>query len=140
MKLWNDIIGDSMAFLIVIVSLAIFVFIAKFVMDNLDMFQQTFAIHFNLPYLGHYTSRPIQFMYMIALSVLVGALATGIPGWLANSRLRGVVRKQRKEIENLQRELESLRQPPVETRPLTEPTLEEKAEKPATPSDWREEI
>lgn len=93
------------------------------------MFQQAFIIHLTIPYVGHYASQPIQFMYLIAMSVFMGALATAIPGWIVNTRLRRIVKKQGKELENLQKELESFKQPPedskLEIKPIPERPSEE---------------
>ncbi|HWP48343.1 MAG TPA: LapA family protein [Candidatus Limnocylindrales bacterium] len=100
--------------LIILLTLGILLAIVNFVLNNLEMFQQAFVIHFNLPYLGNYASQPIQFAYLIAACILIGALATAIPGWLVNIRLIRVIKKQKKELENLQKELDSLKPPPTE--------------------------
>jgi hypothetical protein len=99
---------------VILLTLGILLAIVNFVLNNLEMFQQAFVIHFNLPYVGDYASRPIQFVYLIAACILIGALATAIPGWLVNVRLIRVIKKQKKELENLQKELESLKSPPTE--------------------------
>ena len=109
---------------IVILILLVLLFIVTFVLNNLEMFQQAFIIHFNIPYVGHYASQPIQFVYLIAGCILIGALVTAIPGWFVNIRLLRMIKKQRKELENLQKESESLKTPSVATEPGIEPLSE----------------
>jgi hypothetical protein len=119
---------------LVLIFLALF-FIVKFVLTNRAMFETTFDIILTDPFnIWSHTWEDVQFMYVIAGSVLLGAVLVAIVTWGLDTRRKFKLRSMRKELKRLQGELQqaqTLRQaqvsekkpgPSTEISPEEEPT------------------
>lgn len=101
------------AFLVaVVVALAII-----FMIQNMEELAHPLSIRLNL-FLFKLQSTPYATYLVILLSFFVGLLAASLLGLVERFRLRGELRKRDKEIRDLNRELNSLRNLPITGDPL----------------------
>ena len=88
----------------------ILVFIVDFVLSNLTMFQTPFDIVFRVPLTQwSHTWEDVDFMYILAGSVLLGALAVALSTWVFDTRRKLKLRGMRKELKRLQKSLEEVK-------------------------------
>ncbi|MBD3309402.1 hypothetical protein GF339_23595 [candidate division KSB3 bacterium] len=101
-----------------IVVVLIFMIVVNFVLSNLSMFQTPFDIVLTLPLTGwSHTLEGVQFMYIIAGSVLVGALVIAVSTWVFDAKRKMKVKHLRKEQKRLQEAVNTLNAslPPEDT-------------------------
>lgn len=123
--------------IILVVVLLIFMFVVDFVLTNVEMFRASFDIVIGVPLFKRwsYTLEGIEFMYIIAGSVLLGALVVALGTWVLDVKRKLKLRNTRKELKRLQQAIQEAKSslPP-----------EEEAETPkadeAAPSPTPEEI
>jgi hypothetical protein len=95
--------------LIVVVALLVFILVVNFVLDNQDMFKQTFNIKLTLPFpfaKWSHTWTEIQFISIIAGSLLLGALIIVMTTLGLDTKRALKIRSMRKELKQLQEALQ----------------------------------
>jgi len=83
-----------------------------FMVQNIEPLSHPLAIRLNLLFVN-FKSTPHATYLVILLAFFVGLLAASILGFSERFRLRRLVRQKQKEIQNLSRELDSLRNLPL---------------------------
>ncbi len=95
---------------IVVVALLVCILVVNFVLDNQEMFKQTFNIKLTLPFpfaKWSHTWTEIQFIYIIAGSLLLGALIIAITTLGLDTKRALKIRSMRKELKQLQEALQT---------------------------------
>ena len=120
--------------ILVLVLLAL-LFIVDFVLTNLTMFQAPFDIVIRVPFTPwDHKWEGVPFMYIIAGSVLLGALVIVLSTWVLDTRRKLKIRSQRKELKHLQSELQEAKAVlPHEETATKDETPEEQEEPSVTP-------
>jgi hypothetical protein len=117
--------------LIVVVALLVFILVVNFVLDNQDMFKQTFNIKLTLPFpfaKWSHTWTEIQFISIIAGSLLLGALIIVITTLGLDTKRALKIRSMRKELKQLQEALQKAQASLETQKPIREeqpPAVEE---------------
>ncbi len=115
--------GFTLIVIVILVSsLLLFLFIVNFVLVNRVMFETKYDIVITLPGWSH-TWEGVQFMYIIAGSVLLGALIIAITTLGLDAKRILKLRHLRKELQSLQEALQKAQQSvqAVETKNPEEP-------------------
>jgi len=129
---------------ILAVSLLICLFIVDFVLMNKAMFEQPFTISISFPFLPwSHTWEGVQFMYIIAISALLGAALIAFTTLVLDTKRVLKVRSMSKELKRLQQalqEAQSLHEATVQEEqeiiaPVEEPSAEENAPTLASPEE-----
>jgi putative membrane protein len=102
-----------------------------FMIQNMDELSHPLAIRLNL-FFYKFQTTPFATYLVILVAFFAGLLSASLLGLVERFRLRGELRRRAKEIDDLNRELNSLRNLPITGDPLSP------GEKPA-PSPEREE-
>ncbi len=77
--------------------------LVDFVLRN-PMFVETFVIKIGIPFTQiEYTKEHVEFIYIIAASILLGALVIAVSTWVLDARRKLKVRSLRKELKSLQK-------------------------------------
>lgn len=93
--------------IILVVTLIILVCVVNFVLTNIQMFQAPFDIVISLPLTGwSHTWEGVNFMYIIAASILLGALIIGLSTWVLDAKRKLKLRNMRKELNRLEKALQ----------------------------------
>lgn len=93
--------------IILVLALLVLIFIVNFVLTNLTMFQTPFDIVISLPFVNWaHTWEGVEFMYIIAGSILIGALVIAISTWVLDTRRKLKLRNMRKELKRLEQALQ----------------------------------
>lgn len=93
--------------IILVLALLVLIFIVNFVLTNLAMFQTPFDIVMTVPFVNwSHTWEGVEFMYIIAGSVLIGALVIAINTWILDARRKLKLRNMRKELKRLEQALQ----------------------------------
>ncbi|GAK61194.1 ABC-type Fe3+ transport system [Candidatus Vecturithrix granuli] len=93
--------------IILVLALLVLIFIVNFVLTNLAMFQTPFDIVISLPFINWaHTWEGVEFMYIIAGSILIGALVIAISTWVLDTRRKLKLRNMRKELKRLEQALQ----------------------------------
>ena len=93
--------------IILVLALLVLIFIVNFVLTNLAMFQTPFDIVMSVPFVNwSHTWEGVEFMYIIAGSVLIGALVIAINTWVLDARRKLKLRTMRKELKRLEQALQ----------------------------------
>ncbi|PIE34500.1 hypothetical protein CSA56_07585 [candidate division KSB3 bacterium] len=96
-------------------------FIVDFVLVNLTMFQTPFDIIVRVPFTQwEHQWGGVLFMYIIAGSVLLGALVIVLSIWAFDTRRKLKIRGQRKELKRLKQELQEAKAALPQEEPTTE--------------------
>ncbi len=123
-----------MLFVWVVFGIVMLVFIIVFVLANLTMFQATFDIVVRIPSVWEYKWDDVPFIYIVAGSILFGAVVIAISTWVLNTRRKLKIRSQRKELKHLQRELDKVKAALPHQEPVAEKKgTDEPEESSATP-------
>ncbi len=89
--------------IVLVLVLLLFIFIVDFVLSNLAMFQTPFDIVIRVPFTQwSHTWEGVEFMYIIAGSVFLGALSIALSTWVLDTKRKLNVRSTRKELKRLQ--------------------------------------
>ena len=92
--------------IILVLALLILIFVVNFVLSNLAMFQTPFDIIIRVPFTQwSHTWQGVEFMYIIAGSVLLGALVIALSTWVLDTKRKLKLRSVRKELKRLQEDL-----------------------------------
>ena len=117
-------------FALIVSFILILLFVVNFVLTNRDMLEATFNIVIEVPYVGwSHTWEKVQFMYIIAGSILLGALVIAISTLILDTKRTLKVRSLRKELKRLQEALQHAPQYVVE-KPDEEEQLPDVEEEP----------
>lgn len=130
---------------ILAICLLISLFIVDFVLLNREMFEQPFTIVIRFPFSGwSHTWESVQFVYIIAASVLIGALLIAITTLGLDTKRMLKLRGMRKELKRLQQalqEAQSLHEVKIqEEQELVSQVEEESSELHVSPPASPEEI
>lgn len=104
---------------LIALSLLVFLFVVDFVLINRTMFEQSFNIQLRFLWWSH-TWVEVQFMYIIAASILIGALVIAITTLGLDTQRTLKLRSMRKELKRLQSALQEAQttlqsvSPPIE--------------------------
>jgi hypothetical protein len=80
--------------------------LVDFVLRN-PMFAETFVIKIGIPFTQiEYTKENVEFIYIIAGSLLLGALVIAVSTWVLDAKRKLKVRSLRKELKSLQKAVE----------------------------------
>ena len=117
--------------IILVSGLIILMFVVNFVLTNINMFQHPFDIVMSFPFLKwSHTWEGVEFMYIIAGSILLGALVIAISTWVLDTRRKLKLRSLRKELKRLQAELEKTKAELPKEEKTTEEVSEDGNESP----------
>ncbi len=129
--------------IILVLALLVLIFIVNFVLTNLAMFQTPFDIIVSIPFTNWaHTWKGVEFMYIIAGSILVGALVIAGSTWVLDTKRKLKLRNMRKELNRLEQALQEAKTSFPQERAdegVTTPD-EEVAELTSPPSPSPEEI
>ena len=93
--------------IILVLALLVLIFIVNFVLTNLAMFQKPFDIVMSIPFINwSHTWEGVEFMYIIAGSILIGALVIAGSTWVLDTRRKLKLRNMRKELKRLEQALQ----------------------------------
>ena len=96
--------------IVLVFALLVLMFVVNFVLTNIEMFQTPFDIVFSVPLLKwSHTWEGIEFMYIIAGSVLLGALVIALSTWVLDTKRKIKLRSMRKELKRLDQELQEIK-------------------------------
>jgi ABC-type multidrug transport system fused ATPase/permease subunit len=102
--------GDKDMFTVTVIlvfALVILMFVVNFVLTNIEMFQTPFDIVISFPLIKwSHTWEGIEFMYIIAGSVLLGALVVALSTWVLDTKRKLRLRSMRKELNRLKEALQ----------------------------------
>jgi len=129
--------------IILVFALIILIFVVNFVLTNLTMFQTPFDITISVPFINwSHTQEGIEFMYIIAGSVLAGALVIGLSTWVLDARRKFKLHNMRKELKRLEQALQEAKASLPQEEPVEEGLTgeEESSEFPDSTSASPEEI
>lgn len=126
----------------IVFALILLIAIVDFVLVNETMFKAPFDIIFRVPFSEwKYTLEDVQFIYLIAGSVLFGALIIAISTFVLDAKRKLKLRSLRKELKVLQRSIEEAKaalpeeksqEQAVEENPMPSGSVDEAS---ATPED-----
>ena len=106
---------------ILVFALLILMFVVNFVLTNIEMFQTPFNIIISFPFIKwSHTWEGIEFMYIIAGSVLLGALVIALSTWVLDTKRKFKLRSMRKELKRLEEALQEARASLPEEKTLVE--------------------
>ena len=113
-----------MNYIKLIVSTLVVALAIIFMIQNIEALSHPLAIRLNL-FLVHFKTTPYATYLIILLAFFVGLLAASVLGVLERLRMRRHIKAQQKQINQLNRELSSLRNLPVTGATLEKPQGEE---------------
>jgi len=121
-------------------SLLVFSFIVDFVLANREMFETPFNIMIRVPFTSwSHTWVEVQFMYILTVSILLGATIVALTTLIFDTRRALKVRHMRKELARLQKALQEaqslLPTPPSSEKQEDEETIEDIAEQETASDD-----
>ncbi|MFP4168941.1 MAG: lipopolysaccharide assembly LapA domain-containing protein [Desulfonatronovibrionaceae bacterium] len=102
-----------MRFVKIIVFVAIFFFSMLFFVQNTDVLSQTLSLRLNL-FETEFISKEFPFYLLVLIAFAVGALLTVAYFFVEKFRTTRQIRQYRHKVANLEKELNSLRNMPLE--------------------------
>ena len=129
--------------IILVLALIILIFVVNFVLTNLAMFQTPFDIVISVPFVNwSHTWEGVEFMYIIAGSVLIGALVIALSTWVLDTKRKLKLRNMRKELKRLEQALQEAKASLPQEEPAEDGSGEEEelSEFPDSTSASPEEI
>ena len=92
-----------------------------FIIQNYSQFSQGFEIRLNL-YILELQTQPIAGWVLLLAAFFIGVVAASVGGLMERFRIKGELRRNRKEIARLKAELDSLRNLPITEEPVSAST------------------
>ena len=107
-----------MSYIKTIVAAAVVALAIIFMIQNIGPLSHPLSIRLNLLFVK-FESTPYATYLVILLAFFVGLLIASLLGWAERMKLRGAVRQRARKIDDLNRELSSLRNLPVTNESLS---------------------